>query len=124
MPTAQAANPEIANGVCDYSEYCAYQYGGKGGKDADFNACEPDWFCGVYDLSRWEYWQSATIIDNQTSSIWARGTEYDYALWTENKGGGGNRFCVPSGYYFTEADLNALGMNNRISSMWTSPTCS
>lgn len=110
--------------MCDSSEYCAYQHDNKGGKDADFNSCEPDWFCGVYDLSRWEYYQSATLINDQTSSSWARGSTYAYSLWTDNRGGGGDRFCVPSGYYFNAATLVALDMNDKISSMWTSPTCS
>jgi len=121
-PTAHAVNPEIADGVCHSTEYCAYQNDAKGGKDADFNSCEPDWYCGVYDLTKWEYYQSATIIDNQTSSLWARGSAYPYVIYAANLGGGGQLICRFSGSYFNQATLSAVNINNRISSMWTSPT--
>lgn len=108
--------------MCNTSEYCAYQFDAKGGLDADFNACEPDWYCGVFNLAGWDYYQTNTYINDRTSSIWNRGSAYPYSIWTQHQGGGGNMICFPSGSYISQATLNALGMNNKISSMWTSPT--
>lgn len=122
MPSAVANNPEIADRVCGASEYCAYQFDGRSGLDADFNACEPDWYCGIYDLSHWDYYHTNTTIDNRTSSIWNRGTTYAYSVWTQFKGGGGQMICFPTGTYINQATLSALDMNNRTTSMWTSPT--
>lgn len=124
LSRAEAANPEIADGVCGSSEYCAFQYDGYTGRDADFNNCEPDWYCGVANLSRWEYYNSSTIIDNRTSSIWGRGTGYAYSVWAQYSYGGGIQICqYGGGTKWNQATLNALGMNDKISSMWTSPTC-
>lgn len=122
MPPANAANPEIGNGVCNTTNYCAYQLASKGGSVADFRACEPDWYCGIFDLAQWDYFNTNTEIDNRTSEIWNRGTAYPWSVWTQHPGGGGMMICFASGVYANQATLAALDMDNRISSMWTSTT--
>ncbi len=119
-PPALAANPEIGNGVCDSWNYCAYQFDAKGGSVADFRSCEPDWYCGIYDLANWDYFNTSTSINDRTSSIWNRSDKYPYTMWTRYKGGTGRMVCFPDGAYVSQATLSSLDMDNRISSMWTS----
>lgn len=114
------ALPTVGNGVCNAGNVCMWQLSGESGSLLDARTCEPDWYCGLRDFSEWWYFNSSLTPDNRTSSIWVRASANPYSKFTQYAGGSGGRFCMQYGWHFTQADLQALGMNDKISAFYTS----
>ena len=118
-PPAYAAPGEIGNGACNAGNVCMWQYSGQSGSLADARTCEPDWYCGLRDLSEWYYFNTTVSPNDRTSSIWVRSADRPWAMFAQHQQGGGIKICVSQGVHLTQAELNAVSMNDRISSMWT-----
>lgn len=115
-PSRAWAGGAIVDGSCNSNEVCDYRDDGSG-NIADWNSCEPDWYCGIAYFTDWTYWGTSTSPDNRTSAVWNRtdkwANQYQHPL------AGGSAICQPAGVYYNKASLNVFGMNDKISSMFT-----
>lgn len=114
------ALPTIGNGVCDSGNVCMWQFANFKGSLLDAKGCEPNWYCGLGDFSQWWYFNTTTSPDNRTSSLWHRNGTYPWAMFAQYTYGGGQRTCWPQGVQSDGTFLSAEGMDDKISSMWTS----
>lgn len=110
------AGTDIPDGTCAGTESCAFRNPGFVSNVADFNTCEPDWFCGIGNFALYDYWATNTSPNDRTSSIKNRTTRF--SNYARNTFGGGQLICIPPGN--TWPDLAALGFNDAASSMWNS----
>ncbi len=115
-----SAEPTIGNGSCDPGNACMWQHDNKGGSLLDARGCEPDWYCGLRDFSEWWYFNSNVSPDNRTSSILHRSGNYPWLVVTRYRQGGGTRACFQQGDYIPQTQLASKGLNDNISSMYTS----
>ena len=119
VPPAHA-EPTIGDGSCDPGNACMWRYDNETGSLLDARGCEPDWYCGLNDFSEWWYFNTTLSPDNRTSSIWHRSGDNPWLMAAQYTNGAGNRGCFQRGVHYDQAALASRGVNDNISSMWTS----
>lgn len=113
-PGMAFAGTDLADGICNSAEVCAYRNYSLTSNIADFNSCEPNWGCGIGDFANWDYWTAnTTSFNNRSSSLWHR-LSTRYAKW------GNTPFSGDSICSFPGMLSNNLGSySDTWSSMWT-----
>ena len=115
------AGTDIVDGLCHAGESCAHRDTNFGSNIADFDTCEPDWFCGVANFSVWDYNGTSTSPDDRTSSYWNRVTTYTHTVYAQHDFGGGPTHCFTSGSM--ASSLSFIGGNDIYSSIFNANYC-
>lgn len=117
--TASAAT-DVVDGVCGSNEICHFENSTFLGRVADWNACEPNWSCGVADFLQWDYSGTSTRVNDKMSSLKNRLTATGTSTWAmaaQHQFGGGQIFCFQKG---SEWSGMPGGILDQDTSMWKS----
>ncbi len=118
-PLPAFAATDVVDGVCHSNEICHFEDNSYGGRVADWNACEPNWSCGIANFTEWEYYGTSTNVNDRVNSLKNRLTATGSSTWAmvaQHSFGGGTLVCYPKG----AAYVSTGAITNEDSSMWVS----